>query len=228
MIIFIVTCGSAIAADYDDFIGTWILTSLESDGKVQDPQRFGLSIQLQMNQDGSFSLVKNNVGLEGAWVYAQNNFYILSGQKMESYGFSFEDENLILDKNDVRYIFSPETAEEDADLMDVSDAAAAAETPAAEESSPKSGGVITGAQCSTYPAYLTKGDSAEIISVQAVPIYADDLKTIHTYAYPGKTFTINSQPYCKGGVNYYYVNFNGWEGLLQETMNDIYVIHKVE
>lgn len=224
MIFLLLACSSALAADITDFIGVWDLTSLESNGEVQNPKRFGFTIKLTLTEDNLFSMIRNNVNTEGEWAFDQNKLNLMVDQSLESYSYSFEDENLILNKDEVLFIFSPEDIGENQNPEEASDAEISAEDD--NTISQRSGGVITGTQCSKYPAYLTKGDMAEIINVQSVPIYEDDLKTIRTYAFPGKTFTINSQPYCKGGVNYYYVNFNGWEGLLQETLNDLYVMQK--
>lgn len=88
-------------------------------------------------------------------------------------------------------------------------------------------GTKTGNNCK-YPAYLQKGDTAEIKNKTSVSIMTEDLKLPLTAAYPGKKFTIISQAYCKGNTNYYYVNFNGWEGLLPETIGDTYVIYRVK
>lgn len=431
LVLLVLVFDSGYAADNENFVGTWVLSEINSNGTIRNPEQLGLSMQLTLNKDSSSSMLRNNIELKGTWAFDLNNIYILSNQSSESAGYSFEGGNLALARNGTIYIFSPQVPEitekksentnqewepifandklpiqpgkletvigwdktteqlksifngfeikpnimevpennnmsgfisfdfdldgfsyasyqfhyfygliynmvlriEPIDIYgpqpgddevtriydtfikqfpinqlykdNTSDLAkfyqnsyykssgyydnvsyifiyghratdrtsayvcvelwekgeyessinwsfsSNTETAYGQfdetsnnivtdineivEDVPKKdqseiqhdNGVITGAQCK-YPAYLKKDDTAEIINVTAIPIYADDLKTILTYAYPGKNFKITSQPYCKGTINYYHVNFIGWEGLLQETLNDVYVIQKVD
>ena len=227
MVIFLCVFSIVSAVDTDIVVDTWVLTSLESNGTVQNPGRIGLSMRFMMRSDGTVSIIRNNVETDGNWTADFDSFYIKTDEGEVLYSYTLEGDTLILELNNIRYYFELYVPEQPA--LDKEDTnGKEPEKNETKSVSEKTGGVITGSSCSQYPAYLKKGDSAEIINVQSVPIYADDLKTIHTYAYPGKVFSITSQPYCMDGTNYYYVNFNGWEGLLQETNNDIYVVQKID
>ena len=80
-----------------------------------------------------------------------------------------------------------------------------------------------------YGTYLTAGDKAEIINVQAVRMFEKpgDSPIQGLNAFPGKEFTIIDGPMCMNGLVWWKINFLGYIGWASETDTDgLYYMEK--
>jgi len=118
-------CGSALAAEPEDLIGTWHLTSIETMGFTFDPVAFKVEMTLVLREDYTVlfetggeliaqSLEEDEQSVEGEWALRGDQLILFddgSGSPDSGMAFTVSGDGLVLEEEEVLMFFIKAGAE---------------------------------------------------------------------------------------------------------------------
>lgn len=99
-------CFSATAASAEDYTGTWILTSMESNGAAIDPTALGIEMLMTLNEDGTCLMSALGQEEAGTWVMTENGVDVTDSTSTDS--FTLVDGQLVADQDEMKVVFTHE------------------------------------------------------------------------------------------------------------------------
>ena len=98
---------TAFAQEMADYAGFWILTSMEQDGTAIDPAMLGFSVYMELYEDGACVMVSMGEMEEGTWAVTDAGI-TTTDAKGEVDEYTLVEGNLVMEKEGIKLVFSPE------------------------------------------------------------------------------------------------------------------------
>ncbi len=102
----LLSCAALGEAAVENYIGTWILMSVEMLGLPVDPAAMGLSAHMELYDDGTCLLEMNDESENGTWAVVEGGITTTDAAgKVDTY--ELKDGNLVMDEIGMKLIFVP-------------------------------------------------------------------------------------------------------------------------
>ena len=100
----VLLCGAAFA-EAVDYVGLWVLTGVEMGGMTMDPSMVGLTMDMDLRQDGACTLVIMGEAEEGVWS-ADANSVVVTDASGQPQTMTWTEGKLVASQDGMKLIFS--------------------------------------------------------------------------------------------------------------------------